>query len=98
MLDHTAIADIAYKIASAKFKPIRIEKVLVEPTSDMDGRDAIELTVILAPVTVARLKNKGDAAAGTLVSILDHLQGAGDDRFPIIRYATRAELESVGDP
>jgi hypothetical protein len=40
----------------------------------------------------------GEAVLNTLVQIVDRLQQAGDERFPIIEYATEEELADFDSP
>ena len=68
---------------------------MAEPTATFDGEDAVRITIVLTPEAVDQL------AAGDPVDVLsriwDGLRSAGDERFPILEYATEAELEDVGD-
>jgi len=66
-----------------------------QPTVDSEGRDALRITIVIESGAAARIK--GDAALDTLVQIQDRLREAGEERFPIVEYATKEELEESGD-
>jgi hypothetical protein len=60
-----------------------------------EGQDAIRITIVIEPGAAA--KPDGDAVLDTLVEIQDRLRDAGEERFPIVEYATEAELQDSGD-
>ena len=55
----------------------------------------MRITIVIRPGAAAKIK--GDAALDTLVQIQDRLRAAGEERFPIVEYATKEELEEGGD-
>lgn len=61
-----------------------------EPTTDSQGRDAHRVTVVITPGAAARLD--GNTVIDFLLGLRSRLHEAGDDRMPIIEYATEAEL------
>jgi hypothetical protein len=66
-----------------------VVRVEYESTIDSWGRDALKITVVIAPGAARRL------AKGTLnasVKLRERLEEIGDERTPIIEYATEAEL------
>lgn len=95
MLDRTKISEIAREVAAANLTGAAVSKVISEPTTDSEGRDALRITIVLAPGAAAKLK--GDAVLDTLVQIQDRLRQADEERFPIIEYATEEELQDSGD-
>ena len=87
MLDTGKIAELA---AAAARKWIAVERVLVEPTVDSQGEDALRVTLVLDPEVIEGMS--GDHALDVLVEIRQSLQAAGDERFPLILYRTEPEL------
>jgi hypothetical protein len=72
-----------------------VVRVELEPTADFEGRDALKVTVVIAPGSVRRI---ADRALDALVALRKRLHELGDDRFPIVEYATEAELAEDGGP
>jgi hypothetical protein len=92
MLDEKKILDIATSVATANLSSQNFTTVTASSTTDSLGNAALQITVVIKPgVTVT-----GEAALNTLVQIQDHLQAAGEERFPIIGYATEKELSASG--
>jgi hypothetical protein len=52
--------------------------------------------LVLAPGSLASIS--GDKALDTIVAIQNRLLEAGDDRFPIIQFATEEELAESDSP
>jgi hypothetical protein len=96
MLSNIEITELARGIAREKLTPRRFDDVVVEPKVDWVGNDALRVLLIIPNAAVGRLK--GDALSGMLLELSDRLLAAGDERFPYIEFATREELEAVGDP
>jgi len=90
------IDEIVASIAFRQLSDRNVEAVESEPTVDSDGLEAVRITIVLKPGTAAGLD--GDALLNTLVEIHQSLLKAGEDRFPLVEYATRAELADHGDP
>ena len=83
------------RVASATLKDYRIARISSEPTVDMDGVDAIRVTIVLSEGddTIT-----GDAALDTIVDVHQALQKAGDQRFPFINFTNEDEMASDADP
>lgn len=96
MLDVGTIANIARKAATKHLEKGSVERVESEPATDSDGNDALRITLVLKPHTADTLD--GDSVLDTLVAIQRELREAGEDRFPIVEYATQEELEADADP
>ncbi len=94
MLDTKQIDDIVKKAARAHFPPRLVQRVFSEPVIDSQGRDALRFTIVVAPDALEAVED--DALLETLVQIRRDLDAAGEDRFPIVNYATQAELNDVG--
>jgi len=95
MLSHKKIDQIASSVARANISRHGVRTVFSEPTSDLEGKDALRITIVVTPDAVEKLK--GDAALNTLVQIVLRLQSAGEERFPYIEYSTEDELEAIVD-
>jgi hypothetical protein len=97
MLDIATINDLAFKAASAALHgQAGVARVETEPTADSDGKDALNVTVVIARGGIDGIN--GDGALGTIVGIQDALMAASEDRFPIIWFVTEEELEADGNP
>jgi hypothetical protein len=96
MLSHDEIARAAADFARSRFGSQVVGRVLSEDRIDSQGQDALHLTIVWAPGSTPRLD--GDAILGTLVQIHRHLLDAGDERLPLVDYATEDELEELGKP
>jgi hypothetical protein len=64
---------------------------------DSEGRDALKITIVLMPGSTASIESKAEAVLDTLVQIKNRLQEEGEERFPIVEYATQEELDESGD-
>jgi hypothetical protein len=91
MLDDDRILEIARDIARAQISDSNLERVLSEPTTDSEGNDALHITVVLKPDAVGLIS--GDTALDVLVNIQRQLQAEGEERLPIVEYATEQELQ-----
>jgi hypothetical protein len=96
MLDMETIKQFSTEIARSNFGAENVVRVASEPTVDFYGKDALDLLIVIAPGLADSFT--GDDVLDTLVQISDHLQRAGDERFPIISYATEEELADVDSP
>jgi hypothetical protein len=96
MLPQTKINEIVAEVATATFTRENFEKVLSEPTVDSQGDEALRITVVIKPEAVEKLK--GDPVLDFLLGIHHRLQEAGEERFPIVEYATPEELDELVDP
>ena len=95
MVDQTKIIQIARAAATANLTSAAFSNVLSESATDSTGNEALRITIVIKPDFASRLK--GDAVLDTLVQIQDKLHEAGEERFPIVEYATEAELQDSGD-
>jgi hypothetical protein len=95
MLDQKKIDQIASEVATANLTPQVVRSVRSSSTADSEGRDALRIMIVIEPDAVARVS--GDAVVDTLVQLQDRLRQEGEDRLPIVEYATEEELENSGD-
>jgi|SRR5919206_3792292 hypothetical protein len=95
MISQDQIIEAVRKVASAKLGQASFEAVLTEPASDSEGREAVRITIVVRPGWVTKLE--GNDLLDTLVEIRRKLQKLGEERFPLVEYATKQELEQRGD-
>jgi outer membrane protein assembly factor BamA len=95
MLDRRKIDQIAREVATANLTSANVSSVASSTTTDSEGHDALRITIVIKPGAEAKIK--GDAALDTLVQIKDRLRKAGEERLPIVEYATRKELAEGGN-
>ncbi len=95
MLSTTAIDRIVSDTTAATLAG-EVARVFSEPTADLDGQAALRIMIVLKRGRGKAVSREG-AAINTLIGILDNLQKSGEERFPIIEYATEDELEESDD-
>ena len=71
-------------------------RVQYQSAIDSQGRDALKITVVIAPDAIQRLPR--GAALDAAVRLQERLNEMRDDRTPIIEYATEAELLQDAGP
>lgn len=71
-----------------------VTMVLSEPDVDSDGRNALRVTVVLEPGTADQITGK--SLVDVLIRLDDDVQKAGEERFPLIDYTTKEEVEASG--
>ena len=91
MIDDRDIEDIATAVAKANLGGEKVVSVTSEPAIDSEGEGAIKILIELKPGSVDSIS--GDDVTKTFAQIWDRMQRAGDDRFPMVQYATTDELE-----
>ena len=96
MLDRRKIDQIAREVATANLTSANVTSVSSSMTTNSEGHEALRITIVIKPGAEAKIK--GDATLDTLVQIRDRLRSAGEERFPIVEYATKKELTERGDP
>ena len=96
MLEIPRIAEIAQEVFRKTLGSMRVEDVQVEPRTDSLGNDALRVRVIISSSAVEELKH-GEAVSTAHFELGQRLELAGEDRFPIVEYATREELAADGD-
>lgn len=95
MLDERKVDDIAQTVASANLTSEAVARVMSKPFTDSEGEPSVRITIVLNPGFPDRIK--GDDVLNTLVGIKRRLREAGEDRYPLIEYATEEELKESGD-
>ena len=72
--------------------PGAVDRVFSEPAIDSTGRDALRITIVIQDEALPKIS--GDAVVDTLVRVQRRLFEAGEERFPIVEYATIRVTES----
>ena len=72
-----------------------IHDVMAEPTVDLDGRDALSVTLVIARGTFDKVT--GDDFGDIRLAISRALHQAHEDRFAFLTYTTEEELEDVAE-
>lgn len=67
---------------------VRVESA---PSSDSTGNDNARVTIVLSERAIDRVSN--DSVLNAVVSLRERLRALGQDRSPLIQYATESELK-----
>ena len=94
-LDQDKIATITKAAATTTLGSQNFVDVANTAITDSTGHDALQITTVLRPDSTDAIT--GERALRTLGEIRKHLQEAGEERLPIVYYATREELAESGD-
>jgi hypothetical protein len=92
MLAPEEINRIVKEAASAVYGPAAISRVSSKPVADSYGDDALSVSIVFARGQYEGTKRPG-VASEALSRIDSSLQAHGEERFPILSYATEEELE-----
>lgn len=94
MLEPADIDRIAHKAAASALDGVEVVDVFGEPTLDSGGQDALLITVVIRPGKGAV---SDDAALNAIVGIYNDLFNAGEERSPIVDFATEDEMMQMDD-
>ena len=99
MLALEDINRIVKEAASAVYGPAAISRVSSKPVANSYGDDALSVSIVFARGQYQGTKRPGSALKA-LSRIDRSLQEHGEERFPILSYATEEELEqeALRDP
>ena len=95
MLDQSNIGRIVRDAVEAHAPPQSVRDVLSEPDIDLDGADALRITIVITPEAVESLRS--GTVLDALVAIQNGLRGAGEELFPFVSWSTEDELKSVAE-
>jgi hypothetical protein len=95
MTSEKRIRQIARQAATANLGSAHFSSVINSTATDSTGQEALRITIVIKPG--AETKITGDAALDTVVEIQDRLRKAGEERFPLVEFATTKELRERGD-
>jgi hypothetical protein len=83
MLDMETIKRFSTEIAKANFGPENVVRVESEPTTDSQGKEALDLLIVIAPALAEAIS--GEAVVDTLVHISARLRDARRTAYHRIR-------------
>ena len=95
MLDEKRIREIAQEAATANLTSANFTSIASSTATDSEGHEALRIVIVIKPG--AETKIEGDAALDTLVEIQNRLRKEGEERFPLVEFATEEELSATGD-
>ena len=95
MLETNQLKDLARRIVDKRLPSVQLDNVLTENITNSEGAPALLITLVLTPETVNAIT--GDEALRLLVNIHDELIREGEERFPIVEYATVDDLNEQGE-
>ena len=95
MLDEKKIRQIAREVATTNLSSANFTSILSGTAIDSEGHEVLRITIVIKPGAASKIE--GDAALDTLVQIHDRLRKEGEERFPIVEYATLKELTESGE-
>ena len=95
MLELSAVETLARSEANTAFGAANVVRIDAEPMLDSYGDEALSVRVVLEEAAVAA--PDGIRLLNFLSKLRDRLEENGDGRFPIINYATEAELAAADE-
>jgi hypothetical protein len=94
-MEYKQINRIVGEIAKANLASSSVSSVHSSSMIGSEGQEALKIRIVLTPGSTDYIK--GDDTLNTLYEVRYRLQKAGEDRFPIIEYATKEELDQGGN-
>jgi hypothetical protein len=82
--------------AETNFPSTRISRIASKPAMTWTGEDAVEVFIVFADRAATRIS--GGELMRNLSEVHDRLQSIGEERHPILRYATEDEFDPDGTP
>lgn len=95
MAENAEIERIAQDVVNANTVTNAVVSVHSRPSVDWTGDPIIRISIVVRPEAEAALT--GETPLNILTRISDQLMGVGEERFPIIDYATTADMEAADD-
>jgi hypothetical protein len=95
MLTLDQIDRLVGEVAATTLAPGVVNRIFSEAVIDSAGGDALRITIVIDDNALSKIS--GDATVDTLVAVQKRLFEAGEERFPIVEYATVRELAQSGD-
>ena len=96
MLERNEIHRIALDVARTNLPASAIKGTAVEPAIGSTGEEILRITIVIEADAVDRIS--GESTLNTLVQMRKRIREAGDERLPIVEYATEEDLQDSGDP
>lgn len=91
MLEALELQRLARKIVLKRLPSVHLDDVLTEGMTISDGEEGLRITLVLTPESVDSIS--GNDALKLLIDIRNGLLREGEERFPIVEYATADDLE-----
>ena len=95
MLEDPQVQKLMKEVAAGIMPSTQLLEVRTEPAFDAEGNDALRITLVVADEAVETLT--GEQLTRLLVDIHDILLREGDDRFPLVSYATPSDSGDEDD-
>jgi hypothetical protein len=86
MLESPQVQKLMKSVAAGIFPSQLLLDVHSEPTSDLDGKEALQITLLLSDGAAETLTGK--QLSNLLNEFHNSLQRAGDERFPFFKFQT----------
>lgn len=86
---------IAERVAREHLPPLSLDHAEVQPTVNSIGEGALRVVYVLQPDAPDRIR--GEDLLKLLVDLRVQLETAGEERAPIVEYATTDELSQTDD-
>jgi hypothetical protein len=86
MLEPLELQKLAREVFSKQLPEVELEDLSTEAFVGSDGDEKLRVTLLFDPEAFEAIT--GDGALNLLLAMNDALQGAGEDRFASIEYAT----------
>jgi hypothetical protein len=97
MMQLDEVAREAEEVAKKNFGTQNVVRVMVEPMVDLDGDEALRVTIVIDPKIVDAIS--GDAVLDNLIEIHNRLWEKGEEeRLPFVEFTTEEELAQNDDP
>ncbi len=90
MLEALELQKLAKEVFHKRLPSIHLNDVLTQPITDSDGEAALRITLVLTPESSGAIS--GQDGLKLLVAIREALSRKGEDRFPIVEYATADDV------
>jgi hypothetical protein len=95
MLEAPQIQKLMRQVAAGILPTRSLLEVRSEAAQDSEGHEALKITLVLAEDAIDGLRP--DQLVGLFREVRDCLLQKGDERFPLLSYATPTDIESGAD-
>lgn len=95
MLDYGDVGKLVEKVAKPALGRENVVRVFTEPGGDAEGMDGLRITIVMTPEAVEKID--GDTLLDNVLNVHEALERHGEERTPMIGYATGDELAEIGD-
>jgi hypothetical protein len=86
MLELPQIGEMLKQIATGVLPAHELLEIRTEPSVDADGRESLRITLVLTDEAAKTFT--GEQASRLLLDLHDSLLNKGEERFPVLYYAT----------